>query len=124
MPQDLVVITNALPFKVPRKFLTQMAINLKSDPISIVTTSYVAFKDVDCKITRYILWTSTSLLKIFCGTIGGRTVGRGDTTVESPVLSMVYFHTLWKVSSGGPPIMIHVPLVEHCKPLIPTGHHI
>ena len=29
----------------------------------------------------------------------------------------IYLHTLWKLSSGGPPIMIHVPLVKLCKPL-------
>ena len=58
-----------------------------------------------------------------------RTVGAtGDTTNESPVLSIAFrldkpLLTL-EIHQWRPPIMIHVPLVKHCMSLIPKKHHI
>ena len=69
--------------------------------------------------------------KISAHTIRGWTVGPEWGTVILPTnlwycpwrFVGIDLHTLWKFSSGGPPIMIDIPIVKHCKSPMPTNHH-
>ena len=91
----------------------------------------IFWASVNLQMADYTIYRHTTLLKIFRGCLQSAAEqygGHGDTTDESPVLSMVFRRdlptSLFKVSSGSPPLMIYVPLVKHCKPRITTNHEI